>query len=134
MIFDVDHFKDYNDELGHLAGDKCLVKVGQILLSFVRRPGDLAARLGGDEFALLLGDTDSMGSQMVASTIKNNINTLDMAYGESKQITVSIGVLSLIPLIHQTEALLLEKADKALFRAKLAGRNCVVHEQLNSNK
>ena len=53
---DVDYFKDYNDEFRHLVGDQCLINVGQALLTFSRRPSDLAARLGGDEFALILGD------------------------------------------------------------------------------
>ena len=131
---DVDYFKDYNDEFGHLAGDQCLANVSQALLAFSRRPSDLAARLGGDEFALLLGDTDFVQSQEVAEAILKAINDLRMVFGESRQVTVSVGVASVIPCKQQNEDLLLQEADKALYRAKLAGRNRVVHAQPVANK
>jgi diguanylate cyclase (GGDEF)-like protein len=130
---DVDHFKEYNDEHGHPAGDQCLVKVGQILLAFSQRPGDLAARLGGDEFALILGDTDFMAAQEIVHAIREEVNDLDMTYDGSKHITISLGAVSVFPHMHQGEHFLLEQADKALYRAKLAGRDCVVHEQPDSN-
>jgi diguanylate cyclase (GGDEF)-like protein len=125
--FDVDYFKDYNDECGHLAGDQCLAEVGQALATFARRPNDLAARLGGDEFALLMGDTDFVESQRFAEAILQSINDLRIFFGESKQVTVSVGVASVIPDRHQHEEFLFKEADKALYRAKLAGRNRVVH-------
>lgn len=126
---DVDYFKAYNDEIGHLAGDQCLVNVGQILLSFSHRPSDLAVRLGGDEFALLLGDTDVAGSQQIAEAILETINDLKMVFGDSRQVTVSVGVASVIYDEQMNEDFLLQEADKALYRAKLAGRNQVVHVQ-----
>lgn len=129
IMLDVDHFKSYNDALGHPAGDECLVEVGQVLLAFSHRPGDLAARLGGDEFALILGDTDSISTQEIAEEIINAVNDLDMAFGNTGRITVSVGAVSLFPCMDQTEKFLLEEADKALYRAKLAGRNCVVYRQ-----
>jgi diguanylate cyclase (GGDEF)-like protein len=132
--FDIDHFKDYNDECGHLAGDQCLAHVGQVLLTFSRRPTDLAARIGGDEFALLLGDTDSVESQSSAEAILQSINELRIVFDESKQITVSVGVASVIPHQHQDEEFLFKEADKALYRAKLAGRNRVVHAQSFADK
>jgi diguanylate cyclase (GGDEF)-like protein len=126
---DVDYFKDYNDEFGHLVGDQCLTNVGQTLLEFSRRPSDLAARLGGDEFALILGDTDFAESHKVAEAILNSIRDRRMVFGESKQVTVSVGVASVIPHEQQSEDFLLQEADKALYRAKLAGRNRVAHAQ-----
>ena len=131
---DVDHFKEYNDELGHLTGDQCLVNVGQALLAFSHRPSDLAARLGGDEFALILGDTNSVGSQKIAEAVLKAITDLRMVFGESRLITVSVGVASLIPYEHQNEDYLLQEADKALYRAKSAGRNRVVHAQPIADK
>lgn len=130
---DVDYFKDYNDELGHPAGDKCLVNVGQTLLTFSRRASDLAARLGGDEFALLLGDSDFEESQKVADAIRKAIADLNMVYGGSRQVTISIGVASVIPEKHHAEDFLLQEADKALYGAKLAGRNRVTHVRLVAN-
>ena len=126
---DVDYFKDYNDEFGHLVGDQCLANVGQTLLAFSRRPSDLAARLGGDEFALILGDTDSAESHKVAEAILKAISDLRMVFGESRQVTVSVGVASVIPQEQHNEDFLLQEADKALYRAKLAGRNRVMHAQ-----
>lgn len=127
IAVDVDYFKDYNDELGHLAGDQCLANVAQALLAFSRRPDDLAVRLGGDEFVLLLGDADFAESQKVADAILKAINDLRMVFGESRQVTASVGVASVIPHQKQNEGFLLQEADKALYRAKLAGRNRVVH-------
>ena len=126
---DVDHFKDYNDELGHLAGDQCLVNVAQAVLAFSRRPGDLAARLGGDEFALLLGDTDLAESQKIAEAMRRAISDLGMVFGGSRQVTVSVGVTSMSPDEREREGNLLQEADDALYRAKRAGRNRVAHAQ-----
>jgi len=131
---DVDYFKSYNDELGHLAGDQCLVKVGQSLLAFSQRPGDLAARLGGDEFALLLGETDIVESQKIADAIRDMINDLSMTYDGSRRVTVSLGVASVIPRRPQAEDFLLQEADKALYGAKLAGRNKVALSRTASER
>lgn len=123
VLVDVDYFKDYNDELGHLAGDQCLVKVAQALQTFSRRPSDLAARLGGDEFALIMGHTDIAESTTIADAIIRAICDLKLIFGESRNITVSVGVAFVIPNLQQTGEFLFQEADKALYRAKLAGRN-----------
>jgi len=127
VAVDIDHFKEYNDEFGHLAGDYCLSKLGQVLQAFSRRPSDLAARLGGDEFALLLGNTDSVESQTIAQAILKSFNDLNIVFGGSKQVTVSVGVASVIARKDQHEQFLVHEADKALYRAKQAGRNRVAH-------
>ena len=126
-VIDIDYFKDYNDELGHLAGDRCLGRIGQALLAFSRRPGDLAARLGGDEFALVLGGTDAAGSRAIADAIRKAISELELVFGGSKKVTVSVGVASATTEEKQTEDFLLQEADKALYGAKSAGRNRVAH-------
>ena len=125
VLIDVDNFKDYNDTLGHLYGDECLVKVGKTLINASRRPGDLAARLGGDEFALILGGTDMAGAQSVAETILKHVRELNIVFAESRYVTVSIGVASIIPYAQSSPDYLLHEADKALYSAKLAGRNQV---------
>ena len=127
IAVDIDHFKEYNDECGHLAGDQCLEQVGQVLQTFSRRPNDLAARLGGDEFALLLGSTDSVGSRSIAEAILKSFNDRHVVLRGSKQVTISLGVASAIAREHQHEEFLFHEADKALYRAKQAGRNRVVH-------
>jgi diguanylate cyclase (GGDEF)-like protein len=127
---DVDHFKEYNDQLGHPAGDECLIKVGEVLRETTRRPGDLAVRLGGDEFALVLSDTDAEGSKKVSEVIRQSVADLSLFYDRSRRLTVSIGAASMIPHEQQTWESLLEEADKALYRAKSAGRNRVFQAQL----
>jgi len=123
IMFDLDHFKDYNDELGHLAGDQCLIKVAQAIRAISGRPGDLAVRYGGEEFGLLLGDTGLEESAKVAEAVRQEIYELDMRYRGKKRITVSAGVASVIPDNEQTETFLVREADKALYRAKHQGRN-----------
>ncbi len=133
-LIDVDYFKNYNDEFGHAAGDQCLTNVSQVLLAHTRRPGDLAARIGGDEFALILANTELETARMIAESVLKAINDLKMVFGDSKQITLSIGLLSVVPHKQQTEDYLLQQADRALYRAKSAGRNQVVHVQLGTNE
>jgi len=134
VVIDVDYFKDYNDELGHPAGDLCLVRIGRALLAFSRRPGDLAARLGGDEFALVLGRTEIAESQTIADAIRRAISDLKLVFGGSRQVTVSVGVASVTPDEQQTEEFLLQEADRALYGAKSAGRNRVVHAQSGTDR
>jgi len=122
-LIDVDYFKNYNDEFGHAAGDQCLTNVGQVLLAHARRPDDLAARIGGDEFALILGNTELDTVRKIAESVLKAINDLKMVFGDSKQVTVSIGLLSVVPHEQQSEDFLFQEADKALYRAKSAGRN-----------
>lgn len=126
IAVDVDHFKDYNDQCGHPAGDDCLARVGQTMRALARRPNDLAARVGGDEFAVLLGDTDVATSQRVAEAILTSVGGLGIVYGGSKQVTISAGVASVIPHPRdESDERLLRAADDALYRAKQAGRNQV---------
>lgn len=126
-LIDVDYFKNYNDEFGHAAGDQCLANVGQVLLAHARRPGDLATRIGGDEFALILGNTGLEKVREIAESILKEINDRGMVFGESRQVTASIGLVSVVPHEQQSEDFLFQEADKALYRAKSAGRNQVVH-------
>lgn len=123
IMFDLDHFKDYNDKMGHLAGDQCLVQVGQILQEYSSRPDDLAVRYGGEEFCLILGDTNLEESAKVAETIRKEILELDLCYLEKKRVTISAGVASIIPVMEQAEISLVRDADNALYRAKQNGRN-----------
>jgi diguanylate cyclase (GGDEF)-like protein/PAS domain S-box-containing protein len=122
---DVDHFKDFNDELGHPAGDHCLIQVGRVLLNLSQRPTDLAVRLGGDEFALILGDTNAAGARKVTDALQAAISRLGFSNGKSGELSISVGVASVHPQGNQEESLLLREADRALYDAKAAGRNQV---------
>lgn len=125
ISIDLDHFKTYNDKLGHAAGDACLAKVGQVLQAHARRPHDLAARLGGDEFAVVMGDTSLDAASAIADSILCAIRDLHLKVDSSIAITASLGIASFIPQDMQCQSRLLEAADAALYQAKAAGRNQV---------
>ena len=127
IALDIDDFKGYNDGCGHLAGDRCLAQVAQVLVAFARRPNDLAARLGGDEFAVILGDTDFVQSRRIAQEIVKSVSDLGIGFGETAHVTVSAGVATMIPHKHQPGKSLHQEADKALYGAKQAGRNRALH-------
>lgn len=126
VLLDVDYFKSFNDEFGHAAGDQCLTNVARVLLDHTRRPSDLAARIGGDEFALIFGGAGPEAVREIAESILKAILDLKMVFGDSKQVTASLGMVSVIPHDQLNELCLLQEADKALYLAKSAGRNQVV--------
>ena len=128
LFIDVDYFKSYNDCHGHRAGDDCLAAVGKAVGQSLQRPADLAARYGGDEFVVLLPDTDMDGALDVARRVLAAIGALDIPHGASPfgRVTSSIGVAQLVPGPNHTSQELLERADRALYAAKQAGRNGVM--------
>jgi len=121
LIVDVDHFKPYNDEFGHVAGDAALAQVGRILLKNART-NDVTVRYGGEEFAVLLPATDKDSAMVVAQRIRAAI---EEAPWDLRAVTVSIGVA--ISAHAHDNPTLVERADQALYEAKRQGRNCVVH-------
>ncbi|TXI18500.1 MAG: diguanylate cyclase [Roseateles sp.] len=126
MLCDVDHFKRYNDALGHQAGDDCLRHVAALLGQLARRPSDAVARYGGEEFVLVLPDTPRAGAQTLARTLSRLFETHSMAHPDSEiapHVTLSGGVTTVIPDQATTPAQLLSLADEALYRAKSQGRN-----------
>lgn len=135
LMIDVDYFKDYNDRYGHLAGDHCLQEVTTAICAAVKRPGDLVARYGGEEFAVLLPHTDAAGADEVACEIQNELARLALPHPASRvstRVTVSIGVGTLAPSPEISPDALVRAADRALYRAKAAGRNRCVHDGASS--
>ena len=128
IMIDIDHFKEYNDEYGHPAGDHCLEQVARALDGVVHRPTDLVARYGGEEFALVLPDTDDATS--VAEACRKAVESLRIAHeysGVADVITISAGVYTVEqPETGMTAESITEKADEALYQAKERGRNRVV--------
>ena len=128
VVLDVDHFKLYNDTLGHPAGDACLQQVAQAIKSHALRPTDLAARYGGEEFVLLFAETDSESAAGLAEAIRVRIEALELPHPRSPTsawITVSIGVATIYPhQLDNTETLFVA-ADRAMYAAKEGGRNQV---------
>lgn len=132
LMIDVDHFKHFNDDYGHVAGDQCLQRVAQIIRSVAMRSVDLVARYGGEEFIVLLPDTDSDHAAILAQRICDvmRLEGIEHQRGVAPGIvTVSVGVVCAYPELGTNMAqdirVLLERADKALYSAKNAGRDRV---------
>ncbi|MDD5002211.1 GGDEF domain-containing protein [Rhodoferax sp.] len=127
VMFDLDHFKQVNDEHGHPAGDAVIQFMAQVIASSVR-DSDLAARVGGEEFMLLLPATGAQAAQGVAEKIRRQVAQAAVAAGTAKplNITVSAGVAAWEPGQMSGFEDLYAAADRALYAAKHAGRNQVV--------
>lgn len=128
LIADIDHFKRYNDTLGHPAGDVCLKQVARCMATAARRPGDLVARVGGEEFAFLLPNTDETDAAVIAERVREEIKSLHLPHPDSpisEWVTISLGCAECVPNVHTTPDDLIQAADAALYRAKRDGRNQV---------
>ncbi|WP_299083616.1 diguanylate cyclase [uncultured Paraglaciecola sp.] len=130
LLIDVDHFKLFNDEFGHLEGDTCLKTIASIIDSCKKRECDFAARYGGEEFVLLLPFTDLEGAQQVAQELLNSVQSRSIqaaTQASHSVVTVSVGVSAFNPTRKKNEVHsstdLIEKADIHLFKAKQSGRN-----------
>jgi diguanylate cyclase (GGDEF)-like protein len=123
VLLDADHFKQVNDQHGHIVGDEVLRTVGQLLMACVRSPTDIACRLGGEEFALILPDTHSEQAQAVCARLRAQLAGL--RFGEERRrfrITLSMG---LVEARGQDPESVLRQADQQLYRAKSTGRDRV---------
>ncbi|MEG4282603.1 diguanylate cyclase [Microcoleus sp. A006_D1] len=130
ILLDIDFFKLYNDRYGHQGGDECLKKVAEILDRNAHRGGDLAARYGGEEFAVILSGTDARGTQRVAELIRRDLNAMAIPHEGSKiseSLTASMGVASAVPAPELSVEWLIGEADRALYQAKLEGRDRIVY-------
>jgi diguanylate cyclase (GGDEF)-like protein/PAS domain S-box-containing protein len=128
VVLDVDHFKLYNDTLGHAAGDVCLQKVAQALQAHALRPTDLAARYGGEEFVLLFAETPQEAAARLAEAIRTTVEALQLPNPRSPTspwITVSVGVATIVPTQLDQVGQLFVCADRAMYAAKGGGRNRV---------
>jgi diguanylate cyclase len=127
VLLDLDHFKLLNDTRGHREGDRCLQAVARFLAGAVRRPGDLVARYGGEEIAVLLPDTDLDGVLELAEHLRQGIEELTLPHpaAPAGHLTASFGVAAVVPAAGQRLEELIEQSDRALYRAKTAGRNRV---------
>lgn len=137
IMLDVDHFKAYNDHYGHQQGDECLRRVGEVLLTTVRRAGELVARYGGEEFVVVLPGTSVIHAMAVAESIRANIQAAGIAHahsGVAAVVTVSLGVAVGIPTQGDVRDALVHAADAALYRAKDQGRNRVVLSDIDRGK
>lgn len=125
ILLDIDYFKPFNDNYGHLAGDQCLVQVARLVKSCCQRKTDLVVRYGGEEFAVLLADADIDAAYTLAEQIRERIRTAAIPHraAPSGQLTVSLGCYAFVPTLEDRVELLIERADAALYQAKHLGRN-----------
>ncbi len=124
LMIDVDFFKNYNDQYGHLTGDQILREISAIIKAHIREI-DFLGRYGGEEFCVVLPDTDGAGAGYVAERIRAAVEkAMIKAYDTITQATVSLGI-SVYPADGKTVHELIDKADWALYRAKKEGRNRV---------
>jgi diguanylate cyclase (GGDEF)-like protein len=134
-LIDVDHFKKYNDEFGHPAGDSCLQKISFGIKEGLNRPLDVIARYGGEEFVVILVDTDLNGTEHAMENIRASIAKLAIPSSrntESRYVSVSIGSITVNNIDTVTKESVIKQADKALYQAKAAGRNtniCLAYEK-----
>lgn len=130
IMIDIDYFKSYNDNYGHIQGDQCLIQVAEVLRKTMEKETDcLVGRFGGEEFSVVLPNRDQQETVQFAELIKQNLQHLAIAHEYSSlcdHVTVSIGTISIIPTEGVTIKEFIDCADKALYEAKRRGRNCVV--------
>ncbi|HXK10123.1 MAG TPA: GGDEF domain-containing protein [Vicinamibacteria bacterium] len=127
FLFDIDHFKNYNDSNGHLAGDKLLQELARLVNESVRKD-DVFGRFGGEEFLLVMPHTNATQAMAAAEKIRNLIATHPFPFGEKQpmqRLSISGGVAE-YPRHGLDAAALLHAADEALYVAKRSGRNQVV--------
>ncbi|HEY4294183.1 diguanylate cyclase [Luteibacter sp.] len=120
LFFDLDHFKALNDRHGHAAGDEALVAVAAALRQELR-PSDLVGRYGGEEFVALLQGVERENAMIIATRLCRRVHRLEVHVSTTDMLTVSIGVAMRTPA--DTMQSLVERADAAMYSAKLAGRN-----------
>jgi len=119
IVFDVDHFKLFNDYFGHIAGDLCLKRIAAVIKTYARRPADIAARIGGDEFVLVLSRVSHQQASTVIESIGRKVQDMQLAIAKDLQVTVSAGSSTRIPKADSSDLqALYYSADKALYVAK----------------
>lgn len=126
LLIDVDHFKVYNDKLGHQAGDVCLKQLASAMNSAIRRSGEFVARYGGEEFVVLLPESDESDAAGLAQRLQKTIRNLAIPHpiAEGHIVTMSAGGAAAVPDAEKSTTELIEAADKALYQAKNDGRDC----------
>jgi diguanylate cyclase len=122
LIFDVDHFKQFNDVHGHQAGDEVLRSVGRTLAKIVKT-GDLPCRYGGEEFAIIMANTKAVEGQVAAERVRRAIEGMSVSFaGKTLRVTASMGLAESLPAEDGVQ--LLRRADDGVYASKKAGRNC----------
>lgn len=126
IMIDVDDFKLYNDNYGHLAGDQVLIKVADAIRTPLR-PNDLVARFGGEEFVVLLPETTLNNAKIIAERLRKNVSKTDLGMLDGvalPKVTISLGIAARLP--GYSLDMMIASADVAMYHAKRNGKNCAV--------
>jgi len=129
LILDIDHFKQYNDTYGHIAGDSCLEEIAGAMSRRFRRGTDVVARYGGEEFAALITASSPALAAEQVSLLMDDIVALGIPHSTSTVapvVTISMGAVTCRPTTDSNTAEILNRADRLLYRAKSAGRNLAI--------
>ena len=135
LFIDVDYLREFNLSYGRGEGDNCLCALAGVIHLGLLRPVDIVARYGGDQFAVILPDTDSQGAMLVAERMLENVRTLLIDHNGSpvaSHVTISVGGATVLPSAKGKKFHLIGEAEKALAKAKAAGRNCIRHNPLKA--
>lgn len=130
LLMDIDHYKNFNDTYGHLAGDECLKVISNVLNSYNVDRVSIAARYGGEEFAILLNNQKEHEVRLLAEEVKKAVMNLEIPHHSSAThqfVTVSVGAATIKPAGDQISEDLIELADQALYYSKQNGRNCITY-------
>ncbi len=129
-LLDIDFFKQYNDEYGHLTGDECLCRLTRAVNEALLRPMDRVVRVGGEEFLLLMPNTGLDGAKIVCDRVLETVRRLHIPHIGSpfREITVSLGLALYEAGVSESATAVIAEADKRLYKAKNAGRNQLVFE------
>ncbi|MFQ3619322.1 MAG: GGDEF domain-containing protein [Spirochaetales bacterium] len=123
VLIDIDHFKQFNDTYGHLAGDVVLMEIGRTLKTLVRQE-DILSRFGGEEFTLLIPDCKVQTLLEVAERLRTTVERIPILFeGKELHITISVGCVYLPPGLTMNPRTLLAQADAAMYQSKQTGRN-----------
>lgn len=137
IMADIDHFKAYNDQYGHQAGDECLKRVASIVSAAARRPLDYAGRFGGEEFILVMFNASVDGVTRIAEMLRRNVEAArvpHLASPTAKVVTISVGVAVVEPWeTTHSPAGVIQLADQALYEGKQQGRNRVTVEEVSGS-
>ncbi|MBW2738399.1 MAG: diguanylate cyclase [Deltaproteobacteria bacterium] len=126
VLMDIDFFKNYNDQYGHVAGDACLRRVAKAVEGVLKRASDCAARYGGEEFAMILPGTDMESAMHIAEEVRRAVAALNIQHADSdvaEHVSLSLGVATVSADQKMSSLELIEAADASLYQAKGNGRN-----------
>ena len=127
LMIDIDFFKPYNDHYGHLAGDSCIRTVARVLEQAGNRATDMVARYGGEEFVILVSESDALAAARIADSCLAALAAQALPHAASSVasvVSISIGICTMVANADTLADTLIQQADKALYEAKRAGRNC----------